>query len=383
MNLLVVLADDVEAHALAGLLHERARGVAWLRVATLDAARRALTTRVFDAVLVRLGPKRLGFGAFVPFVARLPREPKLLVVGDEAPGAATLADGPPAQLVDQALAVLGIARSERFEHEVLAELERDDALELDLVRLPGSTAPLVRASATRPLDDFELHLARRAAAVKGPGLPEVLEAFWDDPQPHLVSVVPRGTTLARALERLDAVSLDAALALTGALAHAFLALHEANVAAGPLSTGRVWLTVDGALFLLGNGFAQVPARRRRFGLTVPGVAPPEEVGGDVPPGVAGDAFRLGALLVRLATGRRPFGGVGVVEFLRGDWPPWSDEVRHALGRAEPLLDLLLAFVDGDRPRGPLLAQVLGRVAPKAPQRLLAEWVAASGAALLG
>lgn len=383
MNLLLVVPEDSEAHALAGLFHERAQGLSWLRVQTLDQARREVTTRVFDAVLVRPGPKSLSFAAFVPFLARLPRPPRVLVLGADAPGAVTLADGPPSKTVAQVLAVLGIATSELFEHQVLAELSRDESLQLDLVRLPHSSAVLVRAAATRALDESEVKLARRAAAVRGPGLAEVLEAFWDDPRPHHLSSVPRGAPLDRVLERLDAVALDAALAVGVGVARAMATLHEKDVAAGHLPTGRLWLAEGGELRLLGNGFGQLAPRRSRFGVSVPGLAPPEEVGGDVPPGVAGDAFRLGVLLVRLATGRRPFAGLDVFDFMQGAWPPWSDEVRAALGPAEPLLDLLLAYADVDRPRGALLLGLFERVAPPAPARVLAGLLAHSGAALLG
>lgn len=382
MNLLVVLPDDAEAHVLAGVLHERTNGLAWLRVATLEQARRELTTRVFDAVLLRPGPRSLAFAAFSPFLSRLPRPPRLVLVDAEAPGAVTVEDGPPEHLVQQLLAVLGIAASELFEHRVLAELDREESLQLDLVQLPGSDVPLVRAASTRALDEHELRLARRAAAVRGPGLPDVIEAFWDDPRPHHLCAVPRGTTLARVLERLDAVPLDAALALGVSLSRAMATLHGAEVAAGPLGTGRVWLTEDGALLLLGNGFGQLSPRRSRYGLSVPGVAPPEEVGGDVPPGVPGDAFRLGVLLVRLATGRRPFATLDVFDFIRGAWPAWDDSVPAALGPAAPLLDVLLAFADVDRPRGVHLASLLAEVGPKEPAAVLARLVSTSGAARL-
>lgn len=383
MNLLVVLPDDAEAHALAGVLHERTNGVSWLRVGSIDQARRELATRVFDAVLLRPGAKSLSFAAFAPFLARLPRPPRLVLVGAEAPGAVTLDDGSPEHLVQQLLAVLHIAASELFEHQVLAELDREESLQLDLVQVPGSDVPLMRAAATRALDESELHLARRAAAVRGPGLPDVIEAFWDDPRPHHLCAVPRGVTLHRVLERLDAVPLDATLSVAAGLARAMATLHEAGVAAGQLGTGRVWLTEAGALLLLGNGFGQLPPRRSRFGLSVPGVAPPEEVGGDVPPGVPGDAFRLGVLLVRLATGRRPFASLDVFDFIQGAWPAWDDDVRAALGPAEPLLDVLLSYADVDRPRGPHLAELLARVAPAHPAEVLARLVRSSGVALLG
>jgi hypothetical protein len=145
----------------------------------------------------------------------------------------------------------------------------------------------------------------------------------------------------------------------------------------------VWLTEPGALLLLGNGFGQLPPRRSRFGLSVPGVAPPEEVGGDVPPGVPGDAFRLGVLLVRLATGRRPFASLDGFDFIQGAWPAWDDDVRAALGPAEPLLDLLLSYADVDRPRGAHLAELLARVAPAHPAEVLARLVRSSPVALLG
>ncbi|MEW5741998.1 MAG: hypothetical protein AB1938_23995 [Myxococcota bacterium] len=382
MKLLVVLSDDAEAHAATGLLHERGQGVSWLRVASLDQARRELMARVFDAVLVRPGPRSLSFAAFPPFLAGLARPPKLLVVGGEASGAVTLDDGSPEHLVTQALAVLGVATSELYEHQVLAELERDESLQLDLVRLPGSAVPLVRAAATRALDEQEAQLARRAAAARGPGLPDVVEAFWDDPRPHLLCVVPRGVTLAGVLERLEGVPRDAVLSLGLGLARVLATLHTAGVAAGALGTGRVWLDERGGLLLLGNGFGQLPARRSRFGLSVPGLVPPEEVGGDVPPALGGDAFRLGVLLVRLATGRRPFAGVDTFDFLQGAWPEWSDEVREAFGPAAGLLDVLLQFSDADRPRGSLLVDVLERVAPSSGERILRELVARSGADLL-
>lgn len=361
--MLVITGDDREAHELGGRLYERTQNVSWSRVHTVDQARRELANGWFDAVLLRPGPKALSFRAFATFVDSLPKRPKLLVIGSELPGAARLEDGEAARIVDQVLAVLGLTRSAIHDHEVVEELDVRSPFELHLVRAPGSAAVLVRGSSSIELGDAERALAQRAAAVRGPGLPDVIEAWWDDPKPHAFYAVPRGVSLNRVRAARRTVDRDTALAVLHGVAIGVATMHAAGMSVGELGVGRVWLGAHGEVLLPGNGFAQLTPTRSRFLPMVPGSDPPEE-GSGTPRSIGGDAFRVGVLLHVLVAGVQPFAKVDTFSFMQGAWPPLSDRVREVLGDAVALLEMTLRSSDTERPRGELLREQIARYAPK-------------------
>jgi hypothetical protein len=343
-------------------------------VDSLDHARRQVKEDHFDAVLLDAaqGYKQLSLASFLRLLRALPgAPPRVLVFGDAVPGCTAIAPGGAERVADQVFAVLGLARSALFDARVVESLGFSGRVQLELVTLAGTPAPLVRARIERSCFERQPLLAQRAGAVVGPGLARTVEVFWDDPYPHLLQVVPPGESLER-LRRLRPrrrLGLELALAVGRGLAEGLVTLHAAGFSIGVLGPAAVWLADSGEVLLLGHGLTQLPVGP--FGAGTPEGVPPEELGLEAPPHLGGDAFRLGWLLLDLALEDNPLRRLSLRDLLQRTW---QLDLRP-LGPAAPLFELMLQPESVDRPRGELLRQALDALAPRERTHLVADAVA--------
>jgi hypothetical protein len=348
-------------------------------VDSLDAARRALREKPWDAVLMTPPLKRLSLVSFQKFAATLPSPPKLMLIGEAEPGITTVEPGSPERIVDQVLSILGLARSATFDSKVIEELGFAGSVEFARVEWPGAPEPVLRAQVRRgEFDPEALAAAQRAGQLTGPGLVQTLEVFWDDPRPHLLQILPGGVSLQRLLRQRPAWGIELALSVARGVADGIETLHAAEFSAGTLRAPSIWLTDTGEVLLLGHGLTQLPYTRQTY-YGLPSEAPPEEYGTQLPPKIPGDAFRLGILLMQLAVNDNPVRQLTPIVYLQREWEPalsGHDFGPHVIG----LLELLFRPQSVDRPRGQLLREVIDEVAPHDRRRVISEAVSWSKAA---
>lgn len=375
-QLLLVNAASTD---LPRVLSTRQDGLNSQVVDSLDAARRALKEKPWDAVLITPPLKHLSLVSFQKFAATLPSPPKLMLIGETEPGITTVESGTPERIVDQVLSILGIARSATFDSKVIEELGFAGSVEFARVEWPGATEPVLRAQVRRgEFDPEALAAAQRAGQLSGPGLAQTLEVFWDDPRPHLLQILPGGVSLQRLLRQRPAWGIELALAVARGVADGIETLHAAEFSAGTLRAPSIWLTDTGDVLLLGHGLTQLPYTRQTY-YGLPSEAPPEEYGTQLPPKIPGDAFRLGILLMQLAVNDSPVRQLTPIVYLQREWEPelsGHDFSRRVLG----LLELLFRPQSVDRPRGQLLREVIDEVAPEERRRVISEAVSWSKAA---
>ncbi len=267
--------------------------------------------------------------------------------------------GTPEVVADQLLLALGVARSATVDVEVLESMGSAGAADFKKVRWPGLEAPVLLVEA-RP-DSFRadsLPLAARASLVRGPGLAETLEVFWEDPTPHLLQVLPPGCSLASLRPGYHGPSLGVPMALSvvRGLAEGVATLHAHGFASGGFEISSVWLTFSGEVLLLGRGMVHL----RLPEMTTYSWAAPEEIMAQVPAAVPGDAFRLGSVLLDLAVGESPYGQDIMMQL------EWSIEHSNCRRELEPIagvLETLLHLTSADRPRGELLHEVIATASP--------------------
>ncbi|MDP1822173.1 MAG: hypothetical protein Q8L48_02995 [Archangium sp.] len=368
-----------EASDLPRVLSTRQDGLSFYVVESLDAARRVLREKQWDAVLMAPGLKRLSLVSFQQFAATLPSPPKLMLIGEREPGVTTVEPGTPARIADQVLSILGLARSATFDSKVIEELGFAGSVEFSRVEWPGAPEPVLRAQVRRgEFDPEALGAAQLAGQLSGPGLAQTLEVFWDDPRPHLLQILPAGVSLQRLLRQRPAWGIELGLSVARGLADGIGTLHAADFSAGTLRAPSVWLTGTGEVLLLGHGLTQLPYTRQTY-YGLPSEAPPEEYGTQLPPKIPGDAFRLGILLMQLAVNDSPVRQLTPIVYLQRDWEP--EVSRHGFGPAVTgVLELLFRPQSVDRPRGKLLREVIDEVAPPDRRRVISEAVAWSKAA---
>ncbi|MDP2274542.1 MAG: hypothetical protein Q8N23_08265 [Archangium sp.] len=381
-QLLLIHPRPAEAVELTRTLSVRQDTLSYRVVESVDSARRELKEKKWEAVLLAPGLKQLSRLSFLQFARGLTRPPKLMQLGGEPEeGVTTLHPGTPEHVVDQLLSILGLARSASFDCRVIEELGFAGAVEFAKVEWPGAREPLLRAQVRRgEFDPESFGAAQRAGQLRGPGLAQTLEVFWDDPRPHLLQVLPRGVSLQRLLRQRPLWGVEVALSIARGAADGIATLHAADFSAGTLRAPSIWLTDAGQVLLLGHGLTQLPYTRQTY-YGLPSEAPPEEYGTQLPPKIPGDPFRLGILLMQLAVNDSPVRQLSPLVYLQRDWEPDFEAHYDTFGpRVVRLLELLFRPDSTDRPRGDLLRQVLDEVVPKNRSQLISEAVTWSRAA---
>ena len=372
-QLLLVHAGSSEANELTRVLSLRQDGLSHRLVESLDAARRELREKKWDAVLIAPGLKTLSLTSFLKFATTQPTPPKVMLIGEHDPSATTVESGTAERIADQVLAILGLTRSATFDSKVIEELGFAGSVEFARVAWPGAPEPVLRAQVRRgEFDPESLGAAQRAGQLTGPGLAQTLEVFWDDPRPHLLQILPRGVSLQRLLRQRPSWGIELALCVARGAADGIATLHAAEFSAGTLRAPSIWLTDSGEVLLLGHGLTQLPYTRQTY-YGLPSEAPPEEYGTQLPPKIPGDAFRLGILLMQLAVNDSPVRQLSPMVYLQRDWEP--DLAAHAFNAPlVRLLEMLFQPESVDRPRGELVRQVLEEVTPKERHRLISDAV---------
>lgn len=375
MRLLLVLHDATLAGELGHELAVRRDEVEVWPADSFDEARRWLEDSPFDAVLVSPGKKRLGFEHFLSRMAQATPRPRVLLLGEEAPGTQRIEPGSAAKIVAQLFSSLGHTRSALADARVIEVLGYSGPARLERVEWPGADRPVLRAALEAGTFQPEgLPRAMRLGALHGPGLAPTLECFWDDASPHLLQAIPPGIALHRLMVQRKAEGVDAALAIVRGVAEGVRTAHAAGVSAGYLDPSSIWLGADGSVTLLAVPLGQVASPRERF-YGLPREAPPEEFGTSLAPQVEGDAYRLGVLLMRLAVDDDPVSALRPFEHVAARWEPDLGPHRAALGRAGELIEILAQAQGGDRPRGELLFDLVARQAPARWAELVAAAVA--------
>uniref|UniRef100_UPI0013C35D6F protein kinase domain-containing protein n=1 Tax=Allorhizocola rhizosphaerae TaxID=1872709 RepID=UPI0013C35D6F len=191
--------------------------------------------------------------------------------------------------------------------------------------------------------------------------------------PYIVMELLHGETLADRLAR-GPLSWPQAAAIGGQVAGALAAAHAQGVVHQDIKPANIMLTPSGVK-VLDFGIAAVTGRREdsHWIIGTPAYAPPERLR-QVPPDPSADVFGLGAVLVEMVSGRKP-------------WPieSWEDAQRsdHALPALPPSVPAPAAAVIREaldpsplaRPTSSFLAQVL-----KSPDRTM---VAPAGGLIAG
>lgn len=380
-QLLMVQPDETDAGAFRAAFRDRQDELEVSTVPSLDHARRELTARRWDAVLLCPGLKRLSLASFVKAAGKLSPTPQLLLVGDEEPGYLTLGHTSAARVADEVLSRLSIARSSTVDAPVIEDLGIAGWVEFKRVAWPGAPEPLLRAQIRRTdFDESLLAFAQRAGQVQGPGLATTIESFWDDPRPHLLQDLPPGVSLARMLRQRREWGIETAMAVVRGMANGVSTLHAHEFSAGTLRGPSVWLTEAGEVLLLGHGLTQLPAARHEY-YGIPGEAPPEEFGMPIAPKFAGDAFRLGILAMDLAVNDNPMRHLSAFDYLQRNWEPVIDLYAERFGSTTTrILELLLQPSETDRPRDELLKMLLDEAAPREWAAVVRDAVAWSKAA---
>ena len=254
---------------------------------------------------------------------------------------------------------------------VVESLGRSGPVRFERVRWPGIGAPVLLAKVNRDgvlADSFAA--AQRASLVRGRGLAQTLEVFWDEPVPHIVQALPEGISL-REL-RAKRLGWRVACAVVRAVTQGVATLHEHGFGAGRLGHASVWLGTSGEAVLLGHGLTQL---RYHSSPGSPSQMPPEELAGlgSISPELPGDSFRLGLMLMRLAVGDYPFHHVNAAQFIEGRWQLEFAGFRRELAPVAGLLTTLMQPNPADRPRGSLLLEVIDGACPR-------DWPALGAAA---
>ncbi len=244
---------------------------------------------------------------------------------------------------------------------VVESLRRSGPVTFERVRWPGIEAPVLLARVARDEVLAESFApAQRASLLRGPGLAQSLEVFWDEPVPHIVQALPEGISL-REL-RAERLGWRVACSVVRAMAQGVATLHEHGFGAGRLGAASVWLGTSGEAVLLGHGLTQLKYRSQPGS---PSEMPPEELAGlgEISPELPGDSFRLGLLLMELAVGDHPFHHLTPAQFIEGRWELDFAAYRVELAPVAKVLAMLMHPSSIARPRGALLIEVIDQACP--------------------
>lgn len=167
-----------------------------------------------------------------------------------------------------------------------------------------------------------------------------------------------GETLSSRLDR-GTLSVEQALALGSAVAHALSAAHAAGIVHRDLKPGNI-LLVGGSIdrpklvdFGIAHSGQSSGDTHDGEWLGTPGYMPPEQIRAGGRPTPASDVYALGCVLYRAISGRLPHEGQTAVEILqkaaRQDAPRLGELVAKAPPALEQLLAAMLARDVADRP----------------------------------
>lgn len=394
MKVLIVHDDDAAVAALARAVRARAPKLEIEHALELEAAH---LTSVEVLVIQRAGDS-LQFAAFAGSVHRqgvrvvmfhgfagprgmtraeaessanwnpltpVPRVP-LIRTGEVVTRVDVLEHGSPEAVAEQLVRVLGVERSQIADAVVIESLGSAGAADFKRVQWPGLQAPVLLVEAL-PYEAASCAAAQRASLVRGEGLAQTLEVFWEDPRPHLLQVLPEGVSLAR---RRKTMGVPTALSLVRGIAEGVATLHANDFASGGLDPSSIWLTDAGEVLLLGHGIIHLRPKSRaalRWGA-------PEELLARIPPRygraattaifdfseLPGDPFRLGAMVLDLAVAESPYDERFLMQ---RDWSIEQSAHRAELAPIADLLETLLHVDSVDRPRGALLREVIAAASP--------------------
>jgi tetratricopeptide (TPR) repeat protein/tRNA A-37 threonylcarbamoyl transferase component Bud32 len=228
--------------------------------------------------------------------------------------------------------------------------------------------------------------ARAAAALDHPFICKVYETGQLADQPFIVMEYVAGVTL-RDRAAAAAVSIDAALRITGEIAEALGYAHKRGIIHRDLKPSNVLVTEDGHIKVMDFGIAKRVAADssavtisltslapRDHGAGTPAYMSPEQVG-DEALDARSDIFALGILLYELLSGRHPFKRSSAAEtfhaILFESPPPISEVVPNAPVQLDSIVAKLLAKEKDQRYESleQLRSDLSGATAAAAPHRL--------------
>ncbi|MFE5940000.1 protein kinase [Streptomyces sp. NPDC056470] len=218
--------------------------------------------------------------------------------------------------------------------------------------------------------DFRTRFRREitaARAVNSPYAALLVDADADAAVPWLATEYVPGPSLAEAVTRAGALSVDAVRALGAALARALESVHAAKVLHRDLKPANVLLGAAGPK-LIDFGIAQAfeATALTSTGLVVgsPGFMSPEHLIGSRAVVPASDVFCLGAVLAFAASGRGPFHDeeMASVVFRISRADAELDGVPEEL---RPVVERCLRLDPAERPSAAELVELLGAEVPAA------------------
>ncbi|MCT7356089.1 serine/threonine protein kinase, partial [Streptomyces sp. 15-116A] len=216
--------------------------------------------------------------------------------------------------------------------------------------------------------------AQAARTVAGYHLVPVLDFDIDAAQPWIATAYQPGLPLDAVLDAHGPLPVVTALQITGCMARALRAVHEAGYVHRDVKPSNVLIGTDGP-WLIDFGIARSPDTTS---LTVTGgvigtprFMSPEQARGREP-GPAGDVFALGLLAAVTATGRHPYGdgaGMGIAALIAGTdtHPPALDAYP------EPLCRVLRATLAADPEQRPSAAELAALCEEAAAPRALTDF----------
>ncbi|MBI3723401.1 serine/threonine protein kinase [bacterium] len=235
---------------------------------------------------------------------------------------------------------------------------------------------LVHASALQQglwMDSIET--ARACVRIKSPNLVPHLDVTRAEGGFAIVTRYVDGFSAATLIERVRRVRLSEALRICKEAARGLRDLHRENIVHRCLRPHSIWLSKKGEVLLRDVGFALEPPGVRRvaergviFGS--PGHMAPEIARGELAEGRA-DTYALGCVLYEMATGVRPFEGLGIADLMSQhvqDPPiPPNKFLPDIPAPASELIVGMLAKKKEDRPTDDELVSALERLEAAAPK----------------
>ena len=166
--------------------------------------------------------------------------------------------------------------------------------------------------------DF-LETVRACMMIASPNLLQVLDVKHVDGAFAVIARYREGFSLGTLLEKVRRIKLAEALRITREAAQGLRDLHRAGLVHRAVRPDAIWLSKKGEVFVQDAGIAFEPPGASRvaergilFGSPYC-IAP--ELGRGEMPDARSDTYSLGCILYELATGVRPFEGLGIVDLL--------------------------------------------------------------------
>ncbi len=226
--------------------------------------------------------------------------------------------------------------------------------------------------ADRPSVERFLAEARAVARVKNPYVVIIHQVGEIDGIPFFIQELLEGESLETRCRRMPALSAGEIVRIGRELSEGLAAAHGQGLLHRDIKPGNIWLEhpreqvrlLDFGLARAVEGTGQLTAAGVVVG--TPAYMSPEQAEGH-PLDVRADLFSIGVVLYQLATGRRPFEGVGTLAVLKA-LATVNPPLAHTLNPAIPpelsqLIDQLLAKDREQRPASALeVSARLSRIA---------------------